>query len=74
MPEIGKTRQAVECLADIRGPRDRGSVIQVFDFEQPSTTTAHAARYDSFNSLQSNSPQSRITRCRKIRGVSDFQW
>jgi hypothetical protein len=31
---IGKTRQAVECLADIRMPRGRGSAFLVFDSEQ----------------------------------------
>src|SRR5690349_83150 len=31
---IEKTCQAVECLADIRWPRGRGSVFLVFDSEQ----------------------------------------
>src|SRR6476660_2911028 len=56
---IGKRPQAVEYLVDIRRSGGAGSAIAVFDFEQRNTTTAHAARYDSFNSLQSNSPQLR---------------
>ena len=67
MPEIGKPSQAVECLADIRKCVAASSGIVVFDSEQPGATTAHAVRYDSFNSLQSNSPQLRNTRCRTIR-------
>src|SRR6476661_10279656 len=64
---IGKRPQAVECLVDIRRSGGAGSAIAVFDFEQRNTTTAHAARYDSFNCLQSNSPQLRNTRRRTIR-------
>ena len=45
MPEMGNQAQAVECLADIRRRRGRGSVFLVFDSEQRDTTTAHAA-YD----------------------------
>jgi len=32
---IGKTGQAVECLADIRWRGGRGSTLPVFDSEQP---------------------------------------
>src|SRR6478609_6921388 len=59
MPESEKGPQAVECLVDIRRSGGAGSAIAVFDFEQRNTTTAHAVRYDSFNSLQSNSLQLR---------------
>jgi len=57
MPESGKPSQAVECLVDIRRRGGTSSGIVVFDSEQRGTTTAHAARYDPFSSLQSNSPQ-----------------
>jgi hypothetical protein len=57
MPESGKTRQAVECLADIRRQNGASSKIVVFDSGQRGATTAHAECYDSFNSVQSNSPQ-----------------
>jgi len=69
MPESGRVVQAVECLADIRKFGGASSGIMVFDSEQPGATTAHAARYDSFNSPESNSPQKRITRRAVVRGV-----
>ena len=57
MPESGKPSQAIECLADIRRLRGRGSVFLVFDSEQRDTTTAHAAHYDSFTLPESNFSQ-----------------
>lgn len=45
MPEIGKSPQAVECLADIRRQSGASSGIVVFDSGQLGAGSEHAAHY-----------------------------